>query len=278
MARICLRESEKMWKERDKMKSGKILLFVYILVAVVVVNVQAQNESLQPEEKPLLLGNPYPALLDMDELYVQIIKTSMAEDATGVNWEKLQLEIEKKLREEGINCVESKLSPKPRIKVFIYILKIPDSQQFVSYIQTSLARLVTLKGGRKTNMLVDVWKTNPVMQIIPVEKMYNIITEVTLEQIKTFTRAYSVANIQSQRLNEDGINEINPLKNANNSEGPTAEKLTSQNVYVASKNSSVFHKPDCRWAQNISKENLVVYNSREEAIKAGKRPCKSCNP
>lgn len=202
----------------------------------------------------------------------------MAEDVTGVNWEKLQLEIEKKLSEEGINCVELKLSPKPRIKVFIYILKIPDSQQFVSYIQTSLARLVTLKGGRKTNMLADVWKTDPVMQIIPVEKMQGIITEVTLEQIETFIRAYIVTNVQSKRPNEAGIDESNPLKNSTKPEDPISEKLTGQHIYVASKNSSVFHKPDCRWAKNISKENLVVYNSREEAIKAGKRPCKSCNP
>jgi methylphosphotriester-DNA--protein-cysteine methyltransferase len=48
--------------------------------------------------------------------------------------------------------------------------------------------------------------------------------------------------------------------------------------YVASKNSAVFHKPDCRWAKNISAGNLVGYSSREEATNSGKRPCKTCKP
>ncbi len=260
------------------MKSRKIHLFVYILIAVVVINVQAQKEMPQHEDEPFLVGNPYPALLGVEQLYVQIIKTSVAEDETGINWEELQLAIEKKLRKEGINCVDQKLSPMPRVKVLIHFLKVPDSQKYVSYIQTSLARLVTLKDSRNTNMLVDLWKTNPVMQITPVEDMHTKITDVTLEQIETFIHAYKTANIQNTRLKEAGIDESNPLKDPNKSEQPTAEKLTDQYSYVASKNSSVFHKPDCRWAKNISEENLVGYNSRDEAIKAGKRPCKSCNP
>jgi micrococcal nuclease len=52
----------------------------------------------------------------------------------------------------------------------------------------------------------------------------------------------------------------------------------SEHKYVASKSSNVFHKPECRWAKKISAQNLVTYKSKEEAIKAGKRPCKTCNP
>jgi hypothetical protein len=273
-----LYEIEDMRKERDKMKSGKIHLFLFVLIALVVVNVQAQKELPQLAEKPLLVDNPYPALLGVDELYVQIIKTSMAKDVTGINWEELRLGIEKKLREEGINYVEPKLSPIPRVKVFIHFLEIPDSNEFVSYIQTSLARLVTLKDGQKTNMLVDVWKTNPVMQIIPVEGIQAKIADVTLEQIEIFIHAYKTANAQNTLLNKADMDKNSPLKGPDKSEQPTIEKLTSRYSYVASKYSSVFHKPGCRWAQNISEENLVGYNSRDEAIKAGKRPCKSCNP
>jgi len=60
--------------------------------------------------------------------------------------------------------------------------------------------------------------------------------------------------------------------------GPAVEQIMAEYEYVASKNSNVFHKPDCRWAKKISSENLVGYNSREEAIKAGKRPCRWCKP
>ena len=48
--------------------------------------------------------------------------------------------------------------------------------------------------------------------------------------------------------------------------------------YVASKNSRVFHRPDCKWAKRISPKNLIGFKSREEAVKSGRRPCRSCRP
>jgi len=48
--------------------------------------------------------------------------------------------------------------------------------------------------------------------------------------------------------------------------------------YVASKKSNVFHRPDCKWVKKISTNNLVGFKSREEAIRSGRRPCKSCRP
>ncbi len=56
------------------------------------------------------------------------------------------------------------------------------------------------------------------------------------------------------------------------------KRAVAEYKYVASKNSEVFHKPQCRWAKKISKRNLVGYNSTDEAVKAGKRPCKLCKP
>ena len=66
----------------------------------------------------------------------------------------------------------------------------------------------------------------------------------------------------------------NPIKNS----APNSEVKDLLAGYIASKNSDVFHKSDCRWAQNITAENLVKYGGRNEAIKAGKRLCKRCNP
>ena len=48
--------------------------------------------------------------------------------------------------------------------------------------------------------------------------------------------------------------------------------------FVSSKNSSVFHKPGCKSAAKISAKNLIHYNTRDEAIAAGKKPCHECNP
>lgn len=49
-------------------------------------------------------------------------------------------------------------------------------------------------------------------------------------------------------------------------------------VYVGSKNSTKYHYTWCKWAMKINPQNKVVFNSPEEAIKAGYVPCKVCRP
>jgi methylphosphotriester-DNA--protein-cysteine methyltransferase len=48
--------------------------------------------------------------------------------------------------------------------------------------------------------------------------------------------------------------------------------------FWASRKSNKYHYPDCRWAQRIKSENLIVFNSPAEAIRAGYIPCKVCRP
>ncbi|WXJ79113.1 hypothetical protein MTMBA_11950 [Moorella thermoacetica] len=48
--------------------------------------------------------------------------------------------------------------------------------------------------------------------------------------------------------------------------------------YIGNSSSKKFHYPDCQWAQKISPRNRVEFISREEAINAGYRPCKVCQP
>jgi methylphosphotriester-DNA--protein-cysteine methyltransferase len=49
-------------------------------------------------------------------------------------------------------------------------------------------------------------------------------------------------------------------------------------VYWGSVNSNKFHYPSCRWAKRINPDNLIKFNSRDEALKAGYVPCKVCQP
>ncbi|MFI4913227.1 MAG: Ada metal-binding domain-containing protein [Sedimentisphaeraceae bacterium JB056] len=48
--------------------------------------------------------------------------------------------------------------------------------------------------------------------------------------------------------------------------------------FICSKNSKIFHKKDCTWIDRIKPENRVTYETREEAVEAGKRPCSKCKP
>ena len=45
-----------------------------------------------------------------------------------------------------------------------------------------------------------------------------------------------------------------------------------------SANREPFHRLSCKWAQKISPKNAVYYNTKEEAIRDGHRPCKVCKP
>ena len=53
---------------------------------------------------------------------------------------------------------------------------------------------------------------------------------------------------------------------------------TEEYPYVASRLREPFHYSWCQWAQRISEENKEYFRTREEAVKAGHRPCKVCNP
>ena len=53
---------------------------------------------------------------------------------------------------------------------------------------------------------------------------------------------------------------------------------TDTDGFVASRNSEVFHRANCKSAAKISAKNLVRYSTREEAVEAGKKPCEECDP
>ena len=53
---------------------------------------------------------------------------------------------------------------------------------------------------------------------------------------------------------------------------------TKEWKYVASRKSKVFHRPACKWTERISPNNLIGFNSRDEVVRSGRRPCKVCNP
>lgn len=96
------------------------------------------------------------------------------------------------------------------------------------------------------------------MQAVSIQNMPVAVTNVVLEQVEAFIHAYLAANPKGVKL--------------------SAKSAAAEYKYIASKNSKVFHKPDCSSAKKIKLENLVTYNSRGEITKAGKRPCKICKP
>jgi phosphatidylserine/phosphatidylglycerophosphate/cardiolipin synthase-like enzyme len=80
------------------------------------------------------------------------------------------------------------------------------------------------------------------------------------------------AHSQVYEAKEKGYSEIE----RENKPAPAANDVDSG--FLASKNSAVFHKAGCASAAKISAKNVIRYNTRDEAVQAGKKPCAECNP
>ncbi|UCD20907.1 MAG: thermonuclease family protein [archaeon] len=52
---------------------------------------------------------------------------------------------------------------------------------------------------------------------------------------------------------------------------------SKEDNYAASKNSNKYHKCGCQWAQKIKKENLICFETKEEAELRGYETCSSCD-
>jgi flagellar biosynthesis protein FlhF len=49
-------------------------------------------------------------------------------------------------------------------------------------------------------------------------------------------------------------------------------------IYLANKNSDIFHRPECKWIRLINRANIVEFGSFAEALNHRFKPCRYCNP
>lgn len=49
-------------------------------------------------------------------------------------------------------------------------------------------------------------------------------------------------------------------------------------TFIGNARSHIFHYADCRYVGRMSESNKVYFDDRDEAIDAGYRPCKVCQP
>ncbi|MHC4696425.1 MAG: Ada metal-binding domain-containing protein [Planctomycetota bacterium] len=59
---------------------------------------------------------------------------------------------------------------------------------------------------------------------------------------------------------------------------PLPVESAAEGDLVGSRNSGIFHRADCPHTKRIGPKNLVSFSGVDEARKAGRRPCKTCNP
>jgi Metal binding domain of Ada len=225
----------------------------------------ARAEVLSHDEPGLLISRNE-AIADLDRVCVSLV-TSTA-DAAAL--EGLAAQVAEKLKAKGIEHIECKTGVTPRLHIHIETVSVEGCGRTVYRVQTALSRIVTFTDHRELKVQADVWRVKPVMEAVADPNLAEAVTDAVLTQAEVFASACQGA----KRLLR-----TSPAQPATPPSGEaTADSQDAQQMFVASKGSSVFHRADCRWAQNIAEHNRVTYPTRAAALADGKRPCKSCKP
>ena len=279
----------------------------YLILAAVLTILSAPALAKQapslPEDLPRpLIGRAHPELAGIEELYVVITLFDAEPGKDGLVGKELDKLVRDRLKNAGITIAEDdvdKINPDlaiflkkrlnsvrnlkfrsgniPKLRVNIEMITLDNSQRYIFRIQTSLARTVALQAQPNLHFHADVWKKASQMQTVSIQNMPPTITKAVLEQVDAFIADYRIANPPGKHPAD--ANDIAALITVPTRQTkPPAKPTTAEHKYVASKNSKVFHKPDCRWVKRIKPTNLVTYSTRAKAIEAGKRPCKTCRP
>ena len=260
------------------MKMKNYILIPTILFTAVCAYASGQGKPTASADNLVLLGRGNPALGGVDSVYIFIDQPELGRLSKNRRWESLRTEVSSEIRGAGIKIIPSdKTGTTARLEIPEFHIRIQtidynDTSQCVLFIRSFLARRVYLAADRSTAIKAEVWGTEPVLQFVPTDRCLAEISKIALRDAKAF--AHSVITARRKKAS------ANTFASEPN-DGEAAKSQRTQipaGAFVASKNSMVFHKPDCPFVKRISPDNLVTYKTRDDAIKAGKRPCKQCKP
>lgn len=253
-----------------KIKGHKILTTV--LVMSVLAGLTAHSSAkLNPEQE---------SLRGINAITIEVSCSRDAKEA-GLTEENIGENIRKQLEEAGIKIMPSqawgRVPGRCRVRIRIKTYQPPRQELFIYNLEVHLLQTVTLERNPKTKIDATTWELtwlaygykNRLAEAIPANLKI---------MANSFIRDYRQANPQGGKLSDANDTNNVPVTDPKEQTKPVAKSTVAEYRYVASKNSKVFHKPECSWAKRIKPENLVGYDSRDKAIKAGKRPCKLCKP
>lgn len=198
---------------------------------------------------------------------VHVNCSELAKEA-GLDEEEIQKNLSRRLDDAGIKVVRPQvwetLPGRCRLRASITVHKPLHLEMLIYNLKVEFVQEVTLARLPQTTIDATTWErawfAHSSRKLLAEAVPYNLMV-----LTDSFIKDHRQANPR------DGAQPDSETADNN----PAAEPASG---FIASKGSDVFHKHDCRWAQNITVDNLVNYNTREGALQAGKRPCKWCNP
>ncbi|MBN1805099.1 MAG: hypothetical protein JW837_07600 [Sedimentisphaerales bacterium] len=242
----------------------QILIVMYLLAGLA----SNSSASLNPQQA---------SLRGVKEMNIDVVCSQEVKEA-DLKQQVVRENIIKQLEHVGIKVLPEQLwaaAPgRCRLKVLIKVYKPADIETFIYNLKVYFVQTVTLQRIPEIKVDAVTWELSWLAH-----GSKNRLNEVIPENLKimtdNFIRDYQLANPKGADL------PVTSDSNAVLKEAPKEQSrsdMVAAYKYVSSKNSKVFHTPRCRSVKRINPENLVTYGSREEAIRAGKRPCKVCKP
>jgi hypothetical protein len=235
-------------------------------------------------DQPMLLDSHILDGIEKFVVHITPVRDSFNKEAPP--WNELPDKVKQKFYDADIDILLRPISNEqpnasilPVLQIYINSIDLKETEQAVFHIQTVFKTKVCLDEKPLRYIKADVWKTKPIMKAVSLHRLPARITDEVLEQVQAFIFAYNAANPKhAQSENKNILNTQQPAVLSPRQAEPAVLAQPIQSRFIASKNSKVFHNSECQWVQKIKSENLVIYNSRQQVINTGKRPCKICKP
>lgn len=211
------------------------------------------------------------------------VHASCSGDATeaGLSEEHIRKDVRRQLEAAGVKVMPSQVweavPGRCRLRIMVKVYKPPRTETLIYNLKVDFLQTVTLE--RNPEMKIDAttweltWFANGYSRSLAeaISQNLKVLTA-------SFIRDYRAANPKDGESADTGETDNASVSVPKSRNLPKSVSAATGHGFVASKASGVFHRADCRWAKNISDENLVSFKSRNEAANSGKRPCKTCKP
>jgi len=248
----------------------KTSLYIHALVLISIAGLFRVPE--QPEDSALPAKGAGPMLGEINKIRPVLEISPVEPNMPAFSLTGLERQIRARLERAGLICLTGQAQQLrcPELVTEVDMIYLADSGTYVFHIETTVYVEIGVKDGLDLFVKAGVWKSRPVMQASSGKELPGKLKQAILHQLETFISGHQLAKAQALQTGATKIGAAGSSLAVKATEGPYK--------FVASKKSKVFHKPSCPWAKKINSENLIGYQSRQQAIKAGKRPCKLCKP
>ncbi len=245
---------------------------------------------------PKMAGLPNPALVGLQSLRVTALYYNSRLGVDNFLWADITARAERRMAESDPRLAiliqrgyEYRYMDIPTLIITVDKFILSPTRPPIIYVQTALEASITSQRTPNTVLRTMVWSLIETIQAESVQAEFAAASSLVYKQIDRFVYDFVQANAAVTFTPEPNDVNIVPQKTVPAPAAkppkkpkeitPKEKPVTPVNLsFLSSTSSTVFHKSDCSFAKNIAPKNLVTYASRDEAIAAGKRPCKKCNP